>query len=469
MSVRNTPTGETNREKEFWTRYALFLKDSGVSRRVIEWYVKHAKNYVASLGETRLSQQNTEDIAKYFEVLGRKKGLRDWQFAQNVDAIRKLYCGFVSRKWDTKVLWESYIENARELSTNHATLARSYGDALEDLLSVLPARFLSDTQVLDKYGMALQKLVKEIRYSDYSIRTEQTYLQWALRFLRFCSGKTLPELTEADVRRYLEFLAIKRQVSVSTQKQALNALAFFFKRVLVRPLGDIGQFVTAKRSKKLPVVLTRQEVGSLMQQFANPAHRLMAGLLYGSGLRLMECVRLRVLDVDFGYQQITVRDGKGKKDRIVPLPQKYIEPLQQHLEKSRMTHQRDLAAGFGAVLMPTALSRKFPNAAKEFKWQYVFQATRISTDPRTGERRRHHLHESSLQKAVNRAGKAARIDKRVNCHVLRHSFATHLLEAGYDIRTVQELLGHADVSTTMIYTHVMNTPGMSVRSPADML
>ena len=272
----------------------------------------------------------------------------------------------------------------------------------------------------------------------------------------------------ADIEQYLDHLAVDGKVAASTQNLALNALVFLFKEVLEKPLDDL-KFSRAKRTKRLPTVLTRAEVKALLEHMQG-VYRLMAGLLYGTGMRLMEGVRLRIKDVDFGYRLITVRDGKGAKDRVVPLPERFLNELERHLAAVKAQHEADLATGFGEVYLPEALARKYPNAAREWGWQYVFPSSKLAQDPRSGRVRRHHVHEVSLQRAIRTAAQEADIPKPVTSHALRHSFATHLLEAGYDIRTVQELLGHADVSTTMIYTHVLNRPGLPpVMSPADFI
>jgi integron integrase len=243
---------------------------------------------------------------------------------------------------------------------------------------------------------------------------------------------------------------------------------FLYRQVLGQPLEELGEFARAKRPKRLPVVLERAEVHALLERLEGTRH-LMAALLYGTGMRLMECVRLRVQDVDFHYHQILVRDGKGQKDRVVPLPNRLEQPLREQLRKARALHRKDLEQGYGEVFLPDALARKWPKAPRQWIWQYVFPSGRLSVDPRSGKTRRHHLHENGLQKAVKRAAQDAGLTKKANCHSLRHSFATHLLESGYDIRTVQELLGHVDVSTTMIYTHVLNRGGQGVLSPFDAL
>ncbi|MDH5650785.1 MAG: integron integrase [Gammaproteobacteria bacterium] len=315
----------------------------------------------------------------------------------------------------------------------------------------------------------LRAFIKQIRLLQYSIRTERAYVGWFIRYVAFCEFRDPTQLNEADIAGYMEYLVITRNVSSSTQRQALNAIIFYYKKVLNRELSQNIEFTFSKKPKRLPVVLTKAEVKKILNGLENPMYRLMANLLYGCGLRLMECVRLRALDVDFGYKQILIREAKGKKDRVVPMPIITIEGLKQQIEVAEKYHTEDLTQGLGRVYLPGALSRKYPNAEQEFKWQYVFPSVSLSRDPRSGIYRRHHVHENNLQKHLKRAAEQAGILKKVNCHTLRHSFATHLLESGYDIRTVQELLGHADVSTTMIYTHVLNKPGVTVTSPLDML
>jgi integron integrase len=321
---------------------------------------------------------------------------------------------------------------------------------------------------MQQYPELIARMKSEIRRRGYSIRTEQTYISWATRYIGFHQGHDPADLDMSAISSFLEHLALARNVSSSTQNQALNALVFLYKQVLGQELGKLESFVRAKRPKRMPVALTPGEVRRLLDAMGG-VFRLQAGLLYGAGMRLMECIRLRVQDVDFGYRQITVRNGKGMKDHDVPLPDSCIEPLQAHLASVKILFKQDIAEGHGEVFLPDALACKYPKAAAEWRWQYVFPSQRLSVDPRSKQVRRHHLHENGLQKAVKQAANAAGIEKRVSCHSLRHSFATHLLERGQDIRTVQELLGHADVSTTMIYTHVLNKGGAGVQSPLDSL
>lgn len=312
----------------------------------------------------------------------------------------------------------------------------------------------------------LDRMRAEIRLRHYSIRTEETYVDWARRFILFHGKRHPAEMGAEEVRDFLSHLVSERNVSASTQSQAKSALLFLYREVLGVELPWLDEVVSAKAAKRLPVVLTQTEVRRLLGGTSGTMGLIIA-LLYGTGMRLMEGLRLRVKDVEFARREIIVREGKGNKDRVTVLPENLILPLQRHLEKVKALHERDLEAGAGAVYLPDALAVKYPNAARSWGWQYVFPSSVRSVDPRTGMERRHHVHEASVQRAVREAARLADIHKPVTPHVLRHSFATHLLQAGYDIRTVQELLGHKDVSTTMIYTHVLNKGGRGVVSPLD--
>ncbi len=305
-----------------------------------------------------------------------------------------------------------------------------------------------------------------VRARHLSPRTEQAYIQWIRRFILYHRKRHPREMGEREIARFLSSLATDGRVSASTQNQALSALLFLYQQVLGRRLEWLQGVVRARRPIRLPVVLNRAEVNAILDHLRGSCW-LMASLIYGAGLRVMECCRLRVKDIDLARGEILVRDGKGAKDRVTLLPGRLKQPLMAHLDNVHRLHRRDLERGRGLAPLPGALLRKYPNAAREWGWQWVFPATRFYRDHDTGQHHRHHLHESVLQRAVKDAVRAARIPKPASCHTLRHSFATHLLESGYDIRTIQELLGHSDVSTTMIYTHVLNRGGRGVRSPLD--
>lgn len=312
----------------------------------------------------------------------------------------------------------------------------------------------------------LDQVRDRIRRLGYAKRTELSYVHWIKRYIVFHGKRHPKDMGKPEVEAFLTALAVQRNVAASTQNLALSAILFLYREVLTDPLPWLNDVVRAKKPARLPTVLSRSEVQSLLAK-TEGLTGLMLRLLYGTGMRLMECVRLRVKDVDFSMNQINVRDGKGGKDRVTMLPQTLIDPLRLHLAQTKALHVADLAAGMGAVWLPDALAVKYPNASKEWGWQYLFPASGFSLDPRSGVRRRHHVDEKMLQRHVRKAAMAAEIAKPVSPHTLRHSFATHLLESGYDIRTVQELLGHSDVSTTMIYTHVLNKGGRGVTSPLD--
>jgi len=324
-----------------------------------------------------------------------------------------------------------------------------------------PAASPKQVKLLDQVRLAL-------RVSHYSQRTEEAYVRWIRRFVVFHGRQHPAAMGEQEVAQFLSHLAREGKVSASTQSQAASAIIFLYKKVLRRRMGWIEDVARAKAPRRLPVVLTREEVKAVLQEL-HGTKRLVAMMLYGSGLRLIECLQLRVKDVDFGRNEIRVRRGKGAKDRVTMLPASVKDPLARHLQLVRRRHEEDLELGAGFVKLPHAFDRKSPSAAREWAWQFVFPAGRLWEDPADGRRYRHHLHESAVQRSVKEAVRLAGVSKHATCHTFRHSFATHLLEDGYDIRTVQELLGHSDVRTTMIYTHVLNRGGLGVRSPADTL
>jgi integron integrase len=312
----------------------------------------------------------------------------------------------------------------------------------------------------------LDQVRDAIRTKHYSFRTEKAYVGWIRRFIVFNGTRHPAELGAAEVARYLQHLAVRGRVAASTQNQAFSALIFLYGEVFHRKLEGLETVVRAKRPQRVPVVLSRSEVATLLRRM-DGTPRLMCSLIYGAGLRLLECARLRVKDVDLDRSELTVRDGKGRKDRVTVLPSSLAVPLRAQLDRVRRQHQIDLAHGLGSVELPDALERKYPRAPWDLGWQWVFPATRFYDDPRSGRRRRHHLHETILQREFKAAVRLAGLTKPASCHTLRHSFATHLLESGYDLRTIQELLGHSDLNTTMIYTHVLNRGGRGVRSPLD--
>lgn len=453
------------RERRFWERYRNAVISQGVKPTAVRWHAVRAERFIAAFPGRRLAEIGAEDIARYLTRQGQKSSVQGWQFRQTVDAIRILY-SIVKPEWAAPPDWEFWRDSARALEAQHATTAREFAPVSpEDYAQrVGETRF---TPLIHKHLDLFARLASAIRTRGMAVRTEKTYLGWVCRFLWHFDERSPDELGEAEVAAFLKHLVVERNVAASTQNQALNALVFLYEKVLERPLGDLGAFKRSRRPRRLPVVLSRDEVNRLLAEL-DSTHWLIASLLYGSGMRLMETLRLRVQDVEFDQGLIVVRRGKGDKDRIVPLPQSLADRLATQLEEVRALHQRDVDAGFGEALLPDALARKYPAAAREWRWQYMFPSGRLSVDPRSGATRRHHLHETAVQKAVTSAARRAGIAKKASCHTLRHSFATHLLESGYDIRTVQELLGHSDVSTTQIYTHVLNRGGLAVRSPLDM-
>lgn len=314
----------------------------------------------------------------------------------------------------------------------------------------------------------LDRVKSSLRLRHYSLRTQESYIQWIKRFILYHKKRHPNEMGKIEVESFLTYLATDRHVAASTQNQALSAILYLYKHVLEQDIEWIDNVVRAKRPKYLPTVLSQNEVKMLLHELSG-TYQLIAQLLYGAGLRLMEVMRLRVQDINFEYKQIIIRSGKGNKDRVSVLPDIVIDSLKDHILKAKLLHEKDLEEGFGDVYLPYALNRKYPNAGTEWRWQYIFPSIKRSTDPESGKTRRHHLYEKNLTRAVKKAANTLNFTRRVSSHTFRHSFATHLLEQGYDIRTVQELLGHKDVKTTQIYTHVMQKGASAVKSPLDKL
>jgi integron integrase len=448
------------RRAAMWTRFLALLRERGIRDSSSRWHVIRAEEFLKAGGDEDPATRTADDVVGYLRDLGCTSRLQDWQYRQVVEALEVLFAGVLALEWAATFDWGFWHGSARRLEPTHAP---STAGERPDPSIGRPAPDARQPSTLEQL---LAALVGEIRRRAYSVRTERAYVHWIRRFVASFPDRDPRELGATEVKTFLERLAVQRKVGPSTQNQALCALVFLYRNVLRRSL-ELDSFTRAKRPRRLPVVLTRDEVRALLARLEGTQH-LMASLLYGTGMRLMEVVRLRVKDVDFDYRQIVVREAKGAKDRVVPLPEAVTAPLRAHLVRVRQIFEDDGQRGLGEVYLPEALARKYPNAPREWIWQYVFPSRRISFDSRSGKGRRHHLHENALQKAVKKAGVAAGIAKRVHCHALRHSFATHLLEHGYDIRTVQDLLGHADVSTTMIYTHVLNRGGRGVVSPLDL-
>jgi len=429
---------------DVWTEFEIFITEEGITSKYSKFYIMWAKRYVRYNNNEIPADITKSDIESFKTYLTADSTIPAWQLEQAFKAV---------------FLFIKFLGN-RTVHFSLRDKARHNKISFRDKVSHKDAGISKEVKEL------IGRVRNEIRYLHYSIRTEQNYIQWITRFLVFCKRKDVHGLAAPEIKEYLEYLAVKRGVSASTQNQALNAIVFLFKNVLKKEPGDIGEFTRARNPVRLPVVLSKNEITRLLKNLPG-TYALMAGLLYGCGLRVMECVRLRVKDIDFEQSQIIVREGKGQKDRITMLPDRYMDALNKQLQSVREIHRDDLKRGFGEVYIWPSLERKNKLIAKEWIWQYVFPSTKLSVDPRSGRTRRHHIHESVLQRNIKKASSDAGINKRVTCHTLRHSFATHLIENGYDIRTVQELLGHSDVSTTMIYTHVLNKPGLAVRSPVD--
>jgi len=448
-------------EKRFWNKYIALLKEHEVKPTTYRWYVQHCEQFIRSYKDIRLKSHTLETLSEYLSKILNSTQLKYWQKRQAFDALKFLFISIHSPLC-TKIDWEYWKMSCKELENDHATVARNNMPVVTHLNTDL------DINGAAHNGPEIEKLIYVIRAKGYSIRTEQTYVHWVNQFLKFSHNTNAEAIDGQAVTAYLTYLAVEKGVSPATQALALNAISFYFKSVLIVELGDLSAFSKAKKRHKLPVVMTTDEVLAMLNALKG-IQLLLVSLLYGGGLRLMEAVRLRIQDIDFGYQQIIIRNAKGNKERIVPLPVKIAQSLKQQISEVKSQHALDLQEGYGSVYMPAELVKKYGKSDKQWVWQYVFPSAKLSVDPKSKVIRRHHLHESSLQKAVRNTARKVNIPKRVSCHTFRHSFATHNLERGMDIRTLQLLLGHSDVSTTMIYTHTANFSKGKTSSPLDFL
>ena len=428
-----------------------------------EYYIRWAESWTKARGHH--SAQRTQE---WFDALGRSSSIADWQLRQAIHAARILACDIMKIEWAASFNWQALSDQAKSLEPDHRTRARETITVRADLPPPCDPASLPDTH--EEVARITDALRRAIRLKNMAMATEETYVHWCARFTRFCliKLKNPPQTAvPAAITNYLDYLALERHVAPATQKQALNALAFLTKNLLGHPEFTLENITPACGQRRPPVVMTREEVRSVFARMEDP-WKLIAQVMYGSGLRLMEAMRLRVKDLDFGQGTITIHDGKGGRHRVVTLPVALEQRLQQHLDRLREKHLQDLPVGAGDVHMPESLMRKWPNATREWCWQYLFASATLCPHPRTGRIARHHLHESSMQRQFKDAVRKSGVPKRATCHTMRHSFATHLLESGTDIRTVQTLMGHASVETTMIYLHVMKRPGAGGPSPLDL-
>jgi integron integrase len=431
-----------------WEELAAALHRQGFEGSSAAAHLNLAKRFSTMLPAVPLRDRLPRDIAAFLSTLAAEPKAEPSQLEQASRVLRLLYQQVLATPWAVLQEWPGSLEALASPGRGQVILSRREA-------------------VRQSHAAIFERLKAAIRTRHYSRRTEQAYVQWAERFLTFEADRTGEASRTAVVREFLEHLAMVGKVSASTQNQALNALVFFFAHAVGTPLGEIGEFARALQPKRVPVVLSRQEVRRLLASLTG-VFRLMGQILYGGGLRLMECVTLRVKDLDFERDQIVIRDGKGRRDRVTLLPRSLQQPLQEQLTAVRALHEADLGRGYGAAPSPHTGADRAPGALREWPWQFVFPAGRLTVGSGTGGVYRDHVHETLLQRAVGEAARRAGLTKHVGCHTLRHCFATHLLEDGYSIRTVQELLGHADVSTTMIYTHVLQKWDGAVRSPADL-
>ena len=456
------PKDVADREKSFWNNYLAYLSEAEIKPSLYTWYVQHCEAFIRTNKETRLKKHTKSSVSAYLKELISHAQKPAWQKQQAIEALQLLFKS-IHAPLCQEIDWMHWRSSCHDLPRTHDSNYRSTypvvarSSASESPMSSAQKGLISQTE---------EQLRVAFRRNNNSIRTERAYMHWLRYFFNCSRFESLHDINEQTVVSFLEYLAVERKVSAKTQAIALNSISFLFKNVLGREIGDISHFVRAKQREKLPVILNRDEVKQILNQLTGVQY-LIVSLLYGAGLRIMESVRLRVQDLDFGYQQIVVRESKGNKERVVPLPVKLGKLLQAHLLEVKAMHEQDLADGYGDVFMPEGLHKKYGKSGKQWVWQYVFPSQKLSVDPRSNIVRRHHINESTIQKCVRNMARKLDIPKRVSCHTFRHSYATHLLERGMDIRTIQSLLGHSDVATTMIYTHLANFAEGKTPSPLD--
>lgn len=455
---KNKRSDSASRKDAFRRSFLVVLEKKRVPENRRSYFLNHLSRWSRWLRDGRKAA-NAEALSKWVQELDGKPSWPPFQVKQALLAIEWAHGEVLGEDWVATVDWKALRSQVAESEVTESEMTKVAAEELQGHFA---------KQGFGPYRTnLLVRMVGVLRGRNYAFRTEGTYLQWAVRFLGQEAGAERAP-TEMEGREFLEDLAVRDGVAVATQKQALNSLSFLFRQVLGVEEPEFAGFTLANRGRRLPVVLSRGEVRLVLDGMSGTTG-LMASLMYGAGLRLMECVRLRVKDLDFENGLIMVRDGKGGKDRRTPFPKKLEGPLRRELKRGRALFEQDREKQLAGVWLPNAFERKAPSAGQEWSWFWVFASRRLSVDPRAQVARRHHVNENGVQKALKKAATSVGISKRVTCHTLRHSFATHLLESGQDIRTVQELLGHEDVRTTEIYTHVLNRPGDALRSPLDEL
>jgi integron integrase len=442
-----------------WKQYNEALSRKGVREDLWVWHRKWVKDFLDGIDCAEAT--GASDIQEYLDRLSTMERIEGWQVRQASESLKIWFQDVVAADWASN--WKMRVSAADSRSRE---IQRRSDKELGKLARKYDGR-TDEGKLPEKYEEFVREFRGKCRKENLALRTEHTYCQWVERLLIFSTPGEARDLTLKDAHSFLDYLAVKRRIAGSTQNQALSALLFLYRSMLgFKDLGELRGIRRGGARTKLPLVLSKSEVDRLLNELEGERW-LMASLLYGAGLRLMECIRLRVQDIDLERSQIMIRQGKGRKDRVSVLPGRLIEPIKEQLNMVKVLFDQDRANRVEGVFLPEEVAHKTPNAGRDWPWQYVFPHRKLSTDPRTGKIRRHHVIENTLQVAVKRAAEKAGLSKAVSCHTLRHSFATHLLESGADIRTVQELLGHSDVSTTMIYTHVLKRPGIAVKSPLD--